>query len=1751
MFYLRRLLCVLTLSCALAGSACAARQVTVKSFSPEGLVEESRPVISVVFSGDVVKKSQLNKRLRGSQSPLFIHPAVEGYAKWVAPFKLYYITERDLEPSTSYVADFGPGGLKTASGGLVAGPQSFTFTSRPVSFDSVSVLGVSSARNVTLGLNFSSEVSPVRLKGFLHIFNEKGKEVSYTVRGESPARRIKVDTLPVYGRKVRVEVDRGLLPDDGNLPTEENRWAEIDISCPTIVTGSRARGISPERGAIRVEMNNSVEPAQARGFVSLVPDMPFTLGTTWDGFEIYGDFLPGSRVKVILRKGLKAENCDPMVEDFEKTFVIPDLEPEISFPAAGMFLTPAEEPLVALECLNTERLRVTARKFYSNNLPIATLASDSGGDDARWMKKVGRKFFRVGGTKNETVRRALNLRSLGCDGEGVYLIDVADAESSWRKVSMLVNITDTALSVRRFNRGLQLWAASISTARPVPGGTVKVFDGANQLLFEGVTDESGLVSFTRDTPFEEDNIPSIATFEHEGVLSFVKLGVNQLEGRDIDTSGAGWPEGYEGVWLLPRSLWQPGETLEAKALVRTPSLDLPGEFPLTWSLSSRGVTSADGMLTLDSEGCGSISVPIPPSIMSGTYTLSLSVPGNAAPLARTRVQIEEFRPPQVESELSLPERFVSGEENRISMSSRYLFGAPGADLEWELRYRLVPERFRSERFPSFRFGDEKNDCAVSSGFVDSGTFDASGNASVLWKVDTDMRPASVLRAFLELSVMEASGRRSGCNASSLLFPAPVQLGVVPPSSYLKPGVKTDIRVAAVDSDDNPLDGLTLDVDVCRVTERYVMVKTSSGTRMKWQEELSEPEKFKIPVNSGRGVFGFLPTDEGVYQILLRHGKGHASLRVYVWNDYAAVSSGAVMPDRVNLKCDKASYVPGDTVSLRIKSPFEGRAVLSFGGIIPETLMSFEMTEREKDISFPFPLSAVQGGWLTVSVVRPEGLATKPPYRALGAMFISSDMSGLKLNVKPSVPESSEPGVLKTVLHVTDCHGKPVDGTVSLSLVDRGIYLLSGEKKVNPWEFFTRRREFGGMWCDIYDSLLPLESRASMLLHPAGGDGSDETAMSAGMLSPVRAVDYKPLSLWFPDVKIENGTAELECVIPEFSGELGITAVAVSGRSMGMGSASTRIVRPVVIDAALPRYAAPGDLVKAAVNITAEASGRASISVTPGDALMLNRAGDPVWKTVAGLQAGKRFNVSEFLPLMCVNSENSGSLKVDVTQNGRSYDSSASVTVRPGSAPAILRGGGRVENGETVIDVPDSWFGGTADVTLSLAGAPVVDASALLEYIDFWGWGIRRDIANGWVALNLPSLLKGGDAALSNAVERRIMLNTAVADLAAYQLYDGSFGFIPGGVTDPWMSVAALHLLSALKRADSSLPCSGLSQGMSWLRKFMNSTPDGDDHSYVLNARAYGCFVLAADEEPPLAQMHLLKENRKNLDSSGKALLAAAFAAAGDRKSAEELLGGEMRTDPEALDFPGDAFRLLALNTLSPGGADALNLASVISRAVERKDVFACADEAGAVLMALGDFAASVPDAPVRAELHRDGEKVAAFTGQPVSCRFKKGGRFSLKVDGSGSLWYSWAASGIPLKETAPYGRGIAVERKFTDENGNPVNLEDLPFGSKVIMHVTVTPDVATDLLRVAILFPGCLEAENAGKKAGDGDSEVLNDLRLDRLLLMCRGKTEGFSWEIPFRVVYRGTYTVPGISVDAPGNRGIGYFGKSGEISVF
>ncbi|MDD4836030.1 MAG: MG2 domain-containing protein [Dethiosulfovibrio sp.] len=1714
------------LSLALCGTAWA-DDFSVKSFSPQGEVT-GKPEIKVIFSSPVVESGLLGKVLPDDQVPLIVEPSVKGSCVWDSVDTLVLVPGKPLTPATEYRASMKA--VRDLSGRLLAGPQSFSFNTAPLKLKSIRQVEFTPYRELTLRFEFSLPIPPQRLLGFVSATSD-GTVVRLIPQGESPSKSVSVKTEYVPGEKVSVKVGKGLASDLGPLGLAEDKEISIALSSGLSITGGYAESQPEGKGRINIYTSRPVDPGEVKGFVSVSPERKFRVEPIYGGFALVGDFAPRDRYTVTVKKGLGGE--DGLKVDDSRSFVIPDMEKSVTFAVSGTFLTPMDSPRIPLETVNLDRVQVSAWKLYPNNVALVTGALNSGTEPPKALSRnIGTKQFDVDNRLNRAVRGALDLDGFLGDKKGVFLLEASDGEGGWNVARQMVTLTDLGISARVWESGLLVWVNGLSDAEPISDASVTVYSSSNQILSKGTTDKDGLWTMSDKDRWDPQLRPAVITVEKGDDLSFLALEGDKFSDSGVDVFGSPWVSSYEAESLIPRGIYRPGETVEITSIVRGAHMALPGEFPVLWKvINPMDGESARGSQVLSRWGSASVSFDVPGEAPTGKYRFELSVPGGDAPLCSTSFLVEDFTPPRIELELvPSSESSRAGEDMELSFKASYLFGAPSPALPWEMQVTTTPRQFRSKLFPNYTFGDVETQFNGGEEYIGSGSLDDQGKGELSWTVPDHWKAPSMIDLHMILQAMEPGGRWVSRSVTIPCALSPYNIGIRAPEGDLLPGKAASFGIAAV-TDEDKAASPSLRWELFSVIEQYVMVREEGRTRMRWQEEKVAVSDGKLSLKDGKASLSLTPDQEGRYLLVLSDGKGSSgSVRFDSWRPWDGSSKSVSIPDRIDLSLGKGS------VSYRAPFPGRGLFTLESDGLISAKVLNLDLSG---EIKFDTTDDMWPNGWCSLQVIRPVSEKGKwGPHRALGALSIPINNEGLKALVTMEVPKTAEPeGTVGVKVSVKDEAGQPLSGQVWLAMVDRGILGLTDHKVPDPWRTFTSLRQLGSRASDLYDELIPIESRETPLLHPAGGAGA---AMMALNLSPLRARGFKVLSMVKEGLEVKDGVLDVSFDIPEFSGGADIVAVFI-GSKLGSASSQISIAREVTVDPSVPSVLAPGDLVQVPLSVISTSSSDLKLSVA------VEASGQWTYEGKKSLDVSIPSGGSTTIELPFRASESSGygGLTIGVTGTGLDFSVSRETVIRPPMPRISLSETGVAEVGTKSFKEKGRWFPGTMTSSLYLSGSQKADLLPAISFLRGYPYTcLEQTVSTAWPLVVLPNMIENIESKSSSEVEA--LLRDVITRLQALQLYDGSFVSWPNGTTDLWGSVYASHLIASV---DPSLVPGGMTDRIGNFLRSVLSDPSEDGQA--LSRKAYSAYVVALLGQAPLGWMEWLSERVGQMDEAGRSFLAGAYGVAGKKEKGLALMGKSIgkAVSPYGSPLRDQAIRLIALEALAPGGADEALLANQIAKAIAQGEL--STQEAGLSVLALGGYVSKADIKPFSATL-TDGENVLSLsTGDDLVISSDLEVVWTLKNDGPGRVFWGKTTSGVPLDSQPNLDQGIKVRRVLTDRDGNVLDLSSpLELGQEIVVKIRITPTGPVSDLVVVDVLPGCFDVWNPALESGEESVGARREVRFDRVLFFPERVDKEVTVGYRCRVISRGDFALPPISAESMYNPGIRSLSGEGRITV-
>ncbi|MDR1136953.1 MAG: hypothetical protein LBK91_01405, partial [Synergistaceae bacterium] len=1167
------------------GNANAGEVFSVKTFSPQGEVNEATNIL-LEFSTPVVSSDDVGRVLKHDELPVVFNPVFQGQGKWISRSSfIFQLPSGRLPEATGFSATI-PGKLKDAAGRGLTGKDKFLFNTPALEFIGMEQTDYRAYQWVEYQLNFNGPVSSSHLNSLMNITNGKGEKIPFNFvnYGSSGALRIRV--TPDGGSPLNVKIASGLPSAAGPLsmktPVSIDVNRDLSLKIVDSYMSSNYSGSS-----ITIRTTSGINIGEAASFLEITPpSIKYSLVELDNGFGITGEFPPREVVSVKLKKGLPSSGGEGLAEEWTRAFIFPDYEPSLEFASSGRFLSPAgDELIIPFSSVNIETLNVTISRFYDNNVSFA-VRNDWPYYPDNLDETIYENKFEVSAKPNERAEFSIDLGKILNGRTGLFMVR-AFSDEYWPNTRRVINVTDIGGSAKIGENSALVWANSIKEGKPLKDVKVVLYSSSNQIIASGITDEQGVCSIKLDSYVKSDFLPSVAILQKGDDVSVLRLSENIWQTGNENYTGAPYLKGkYYGYLYTPRGIFRPGETVPIHMLVRSANLSPETPFPVQLKIfSPLGREWNVSSLMLSDMGMASSDVKIDDSGPTGVWNAAVYIPGEDTPIASKTFIVEDFVPPKIEVAVSSDQRELSfGDEPALDIAAKYLFGAVGDGLSYEVETTLIPREYSHPDWPYYTFADNRVTFTPSNNLVSNGTLSSDGTASVILE-NLRHDAKSYLDAVFRVGVREDGGRWVYKSLSIPYYPRSTFLGIKTPLGMNTTNTGIPLAFAAVDKDGKPMSPENVSLTISRKYTRRISTTVNGEIRSEIQEEKIPIENFEnVPVtfNEGRAEAEVTFKIRGTYDIVLEDAdkKTRAAISVYVHDSrWAYYVDDATLPESLNITLDKSIYKEGDRAVATVSGAFDGTMLLlveTDGVLFYETRAT---NNKNAEFSFEITSDMAPNAWVTAHLVRAAvNEDTWSAHRAFGAVPVNLDCSNNKLSVEIEPPVKIRPAEKNAFkINLRDSNGKGVRGEISVMLVDNSVLELTNYKTPDFYDYYIRKRGLTLMAYDVYAELMPLYLKSPRILAPGGGD--EESALRSEMkasMSPVRANRFKILTIEQQVFTDENGAADFSLDVPEFAGQARLMAVA-SGRTVfGSSESLHTIARDVIADVTLPRIAAPLD-----------------------------------------------------------------------------------------------------------------------------------------------------------------------------------------------------------------------------------------------------------------------------------------------------------------------------------------------------------------------------------------------------------------------------------------------------------------------------------------------------------------------------------------------------------------------------------------------
>ena len=1495
-------------------------------------------------------------------------------------------------------------------------------------------------------------------------------------------------------------------------------------------------------------------------FVAIEPAVPKAPVEARGDTLCVGGLAHGAAYAVTLRQGLPGTDGVALKADSVQRFRVFDRKPLAAFRSNGFILprvgsegiplVTVNLPAVAVKVLRLNDRALAAR--IRNQTVMDALGSyhtdDLADDDGELVWK-GR--MDVAGERNRESITAVPFRELvPAPKPGLYAVvaepvDVPQDELPYTIATQWVLVTDVALTSFQGADGITVFARALSTAKPMPGVEVALVARNNAELARTTTDDLGRARFAPGLARGTGGNAPVAVMAYAGAdYAVLDLTTAAFDLSDRGVGGRQAPGPMDAFVYTDRGVYRQGETVNLGILLRDDRTEAVENFPLTVKvLRPSGTEYYSGLAPAAPQGGFFLPVALSRTAPLGGWTVEAYTDPKGKPVGHATFQVDDFVPERLAVELTPPAPFIEpGKPFDLLVKGRFLYGPPAAGLPGTAEVSVQADPAPYPQHKGFRFGLVNETVNAKLEQLTFPTTDAKGEARVDVKLPALPDVTRPLRAELRVTLSEPGGRPARASLTVPVRTKAYAVGIRPRFEGPRLGegqeATFDLITVAPDGATIAKPALAWELIEEHTTFQWYM----SGGRYTYRATTRD-----IPRTSGTlDVMADKPAlldlgaqPFGRYRLEVSDRDTGIASSVRFLSGWQMADESADTPDKLELVVDKPAYRPGETAKLRLTPPFAGEVLLTVATDRLYDARTFSVPAGGTTVEVPVDPAWGPGAYVTATLYRPPVAGKeRQPVRALGVAWLGLDPATRRLDVALSVPTVVRPRAPVTVdIAVTPAVGDAEEAYVTLAAVDEGILRLTDFQSPDPARQFLGKRLLGLDIRDDYGRLIDtLDGPYGRLRE--GGD-------SSGAALPV--VPFTVVSLFQGPLKVgPDGTVRATLDIPDFNGELRLMAVAWSKGRVGSASGRLTVRDPLVAEAIMPRFLAPGDdsrLTLSLHNVDGPA-GAFTVTVTGNDAVAVENGA-----LTLDLAAGERRTIP--LPFKGVTA-GIGRVELAVTgPQGAAVRRSYGITVRP-SRPVEtqfltreLPPGGTVRLAAADLA---SYVPGTATLAASFGTAPPFDVAGTLRALDRYPFGcLEQTISRALPLLVVREveLAVGTPATPDDTAEARIA--ATIARTLDKQRYDGAFGLWSArDETDAWLTAYAVEFLARARAKGHAVPEKPMADALAWLRQH---AIDGGRGEAQLASRAYALHVLALSgvlTPGPARYFHdaFLDQLPTPL---AKGQLGAALARLGDRERAESAFSAaveRLAREPWHEDYGSTVRDAAALVTLlGETGMMGTRLAALIDRLP--------ASNTAAKLTSTQEKAWIVLAAET---LSRGGAPLAlTVTGAPAP----RNDPFNLLPDaaqlehgvevgnaGKAAVWQALSVSGIPAQPSPAARDGLRIKRNFFTRDGQPLNLDQIRQND--VFVVVLEGEAGTRLFHQAIVthpLPAGWEIENPHLgAAGTGDLPWLADLtptrtteaRDDRYVAAFDLTAEAPKFKLAYlvRAVTPGSYELPGAVVE-------------------
>ena len=1509
-----------------------------------------------------------------------------------------------------------------------------------------------------------------------------------------------------------------------------------------------------------------------KAYLNLKPKIDYNVEVDGRVLTLKGNFKADQKYRIELFKGLKGKLGSKLAVDktVDFTVKISDLEPKLRFAQSGMFLTNAKDQKIAFQTMNLKRVTAKLKKVNSEQV-VEFLERNSYRPnnysyheyDERSFQWAGEvidvKKLEVGEARNKWVTSQLNLSSAINESEpGLYIVQLEFEEDDtlylppeWDDYQCAIYIrkngqqvkhlimSNLGITAKQTSNGTYVFVTDLLTTETVDNAVVELvndyddhgqdhkadddnddgdygdndgdnyddFDQPAEVVETAVTNKNGVAVLNKKADYLR-----VRKGEQWSILEFAET---KLDTSLFATSGIDNQDGLKAFIYTDRGVYRPGDKVNLSVIVRNQNNTFPKDHPITLKVynpqrklvyQETNRQAEDGFYVFD--------FATKDTALTGNWKVKAEVGSQSF---FKELKVESIVPYRIEVNIDPKQEKLTLTDQQVdfSIESKYLFGAPAADLESKTKIKVEPYRVTFDRFKSFVFNNQGQYFAPIESQKFTKRLNQAGKTDISWKLpEIDTVPAG-LELKIDTKVLEKGGRAVPEQKSIPIETYDRYVGIKKlADDDLAIGNQVNFDLALVSKDGELISGEKLRYKIYRMRRYWWWEYDNRNSFRKHFKNDKYTEVVDQGVITSREDLATLEYKLADYGELLLEVEdvksGHKAgyfFRSYWWGDNGKSKSA----DIVTLKPDQSEYYPGDKAKIAVNTPPKGKALLTVeknGKLLQKEWKKLNGTQTIFEV--PIKKEYIPNAYVSISVYQPQENNNDLPIRMYGTKALKVNKKDAKLGYILTTPQEIRPKEeFKVQVETKDNQ----QSQFTIAVVDEGLLDITNFKTPNPLQYFFQQERLITKTFDTFADIIGLNSGYIYNVFSIGGGMSKK--YKEKQLQAEKTDRFEPVALFKGPIKTDQqGKAEVEFKMPNYIGNVRVMVIGAKEDSYGAVKENIPVKSDLMLMPTLPRVLGPKDKIKVPVTIFGMADDLGAVQVS----MEVEGPVKVIGSKEKELQFTGAANKDLEFDLAATDGIGEAKIKFRAVDQENNYQSEKTIdlAVRPYN-PYIYQSNKQVvAAGEEIkLDVPKKGIENSNYAQVSLTKQRSLNLNHRLKWLIRYPYGcIEQTTSSIFPQLYLGNLL---DLDTKRIKEIDNNINSGIKRLRKFQLSKGGFSYWPNSNrASEWGTNYAGHFLIEAQKQGYNVPADMFN---SWLKYQKDQSKDKEGRRLT---RAYRLYLLALADETLVSEMNYMRENElKQMRTTAKYFLAGAYQQAGYKEVAQEIIAEldfEVQEYRETGGTYGSTLRdkavILDIMTSFKNYDQGLAVYNDLAERLSTDDWYSTQSTAYS-LMAAAKYLGSLEEQKIEAEITTaagvrekvDSEEKMATTEVTDSY----GQEVVVKNNTSQPLFAAVEWEGIPLRnQLKAVENNLALQVEWLDESGEEIDPTQLKQGTTFWGHFEVDKTVDKPIKELALVqvLPAGWEIENirlAGQKLPDWmsgydlNNEEYLDIRDDRV----------------------------------------------------